>query len=183
MTTNRARALIARGRVTSRSSNRGALCQQSGFRQRALKREPELRQACRVSPAHYHEDVVPRSQRWRRGSAGFAKEPLDPVACDGVADGFANAKADPAHCHVVLENPDGERALAGPGSSTENREKSFGQSKAFNQTGMSCQRPLSRRRLRTLRPLRELMRCRNPWTRWRLRFDIGRRCFFMTAQL
>lgn len=75
---------------------------------------------------------MPRAQRWRRHSACFAKEPLDPVARDSVADDFANAKADPVHRQVVLENPDGERALASPGSSTENREKSFGLSKAFN---------------------------------------------------
>jgi len=97
-----------------------------------LKRQLELRQAGCVSPADHHEDVVPRTQRWRRHSARFAKEPFDPVARDGVADGFANAKADPVHRQVVLENPDGERALARPGSSTENREKSFGQSQAFN---------------------------------------------------
>jgi len=91
----------------------------------------------------------------------------------------------------IRHNPEGQRRTVYPASSSVDVAEGFselkpcrGRSGLFDRAnppyaGMSCHRPLRRRRPSVLRPPRELMRLRKPCVRFLLRFDLFRSVFFI----
>lgn len=103
---------------------------------------------------------------------------FQPVSLHGARKPAPRAQSHPCLLLTVRQRANRQRRAARPPPSSVHGVERAGQLQA----GMSCQRPLRRRRLSVLRPPRELIRWRNPCVRLRLRFDLLRRCFF-TIQL
>ena len=114
----------------------------------------------------------------RVSTEDLTKLPLQPVAPHGVSNPPWGAQAEPTLGKPGGQNTDGEAGALGPAPPTRHVTERGGALKWLDQ-GMSCQRPFCRRRAKTARPPRVLMRLRKPWTRRRLRLDVVLRCFFI----
>ena len=140
-------------------------------------------------------DVESWSQREAFREDDGSELALEPVALHGPLE--PAARPDP-HTSPYLIRPkraDGNQAASRPPSPSvygperlrecERRRGWYGVGALARcaQAGISCQRPFCRRRLSVLRPARVLIRWRNPWTRFRFKFDLFLRCFFMSARI
>ena len=117
--------------------------------------------------------------------------PFEAVANDRPFQASSGSKADARGGLVVCQHPNGEQRSVYPTSPSVDVAECLGELQpcrgrtgALDEpdspyAGMSCRRPFRRRRLSALRPPRELMRRRNPCTRFRLRFDVLRKVFFI----
>lgn len=116
---------------------------------------------------------------------------FESVALDGALEPFARAQTHTRPRAPVRQNSHRQHASMRPSSPTIDGVKRFGQLESYagrsgradlrgpRYAGMSCQRPLRRRRVSVRCPPRVLIRRRNPCTCLRLRFDFSVRCFFM----
>lgn len=113
------------------------------------------------------------------------------VAFDSALEPFSRTQADTRRGAPVRQDPHRQRAPVRPSPTTIDGAKRFSElepragrggradTRGPRYAGISCQRPLRRRRASVRCPPRVLMRRRNPCTCFRLRFDFSVRCFFM----
>ena len=116
--------------------------------------------------------------------------PLHAIARDSPPGAPARAQPDARPTSLRRERSDGQQRPVRPPSAARHGSERLRQLERGNGRARRwgrilhyavtiCQRPLLRRRLRILRPVRELMRWRKPWLRFRLRLDLFVRFFFI----
>ena len=116
-----------------------------------------------------HNHVVAESQLGFVLLVDCAKQPFDAVARRRAFHASLGSKPDARGRQSVWQDADGEQWRTRPRSSSLDRQELFRESEPLRevrwrraQAGRSCQRPFRRRRRRTLRPARVLIRVRNP---------------------
>jgi len=143
-----------------------------------------------VGAIHNDQQVLSFGKLCLDAPVNYPDRSLDLISLDSASNGPpSDTKAEPIHGKAVRKRCDSQmrppspRALPKEGQEPLGEMEAFVRSKgsAFYGGGMSCQRAFRRRRAKTRRPVLLRMRFRNPWTRFRLRREIVRRCFFMNV--
>lgn len=99
----------------------------------------------------------------------YAKQPFDAIACRRAFHASLSSKPNARGRKLIWQDADGEQRGTRPRAPSLDGQESFRESEPFTQmcccraqAGISCQRPFRRRRRRTSRPARVLIRTRKP---------------------